>query len=372
MHNDELVVPALRTQQGETVVYTMFLQGGELLRIADIRRLGRGKGRALNGFQRKEIRHHVNEIVRYLDGGGTLFPNAIILALEPNAKFDHSRGTKPKATSEAVKPGRLTIKVRPEGHRTAWIVDGQQRSLALEKTSNRDLLVPVVAFETASLDVQREQFILVNRAKPLPRRLINELLPDARGALLPRDLTARQLPSQLCIALDVHEGSPFRGLIKRTSVSDDHGRIVSDSAILDMIRRSLNNPNGALAAFQSFTDEPSDANAMLETLIDYWSAVKETFSHAWGRPPSDSRLMHSAGIAALGDLMDRVAARAPTESNLRSFFMRELSRVASECAWTSGQWATASKSWDDFENTPKDIKLLSQILAQLYAQRSRQ
>lgn len=370
-NHETLIVSALRAQQGDTVIYALFLPGSDLLKIADIRRLARGKSHSLQGFQRKEIRQHVNEIAQYLDRGGTLFPNAIILALEPKIKFDQVRGTKPKGATENVKLGRLTLPIRPEGDRAAWIVDGQQRSLALEKSTNRNLVVPIVAFETASLTVQREQFILVNRARPLPRRLINELLPDAKGALLPRDLTARQLPSQLCNALDVHEDSPLRGMLRRTSADAEAHRILSDSAILDMIRRSLNNPNGALASFQSFTG-PSDANAMLSALIDYWSAVKEVFPDAWGKPPSESRLMHSAGIAALGDLMDRIAARASTTADLRGFFSRELSRIATDCAWTEGRWGAVNRAWDEFQNTPKDIKLLSQVLVQLYAQRSRQ
>ena len=49
--------------------------------------------------------------------------------------------------------------------------------------------------------MQREQFILVNKAKPLPTRLINELLPEV-SAMLPRDLNARRLPSELCNLLN--------------------------------------------------------------------------------------------------------------------------------------------------------------------------
>jgi DGQHR domain-containing protein len=374
VHNEHgtVVVPALRALQGDTVIYVMFLPGSELLRVADIRRVSRGQNHALDGFQRKAIRQHVNEIAQYLDRGGRLFPNAIILALEPNVKFDQSRGTKPTGVADDVAPGRLTLPIRTEGDRAAWIVDGQQRSLALEKSSNRSLVVPIVAFETASLAVQREQFILVNRARPLPRRLINELLPDTKGALLPRNLTARQLPSQLCNALDVNDDSPLRGMLRRTSEDVEVHRILSDSAVLDMIRRSLNNPNGALASFKSFTERPSDANAMLRTLIDFWTAVKDTFPDAWGKPPSESRLMHSVGIAALGDLMDRMAARASAESDLRHFFTHELGLIAADCAWTRGQWKAVNRSWDDFQNTPKDIKLLSQLLVQLYAQRTRQ
>lgn len=358
--------------QGSVAIYALFLQGKDLLAVADIRRAARERKQNLSGFQRKEIRDHVNDIARYLDGGGTLFPNAIILALEPNLKFVQSRGTKAKASSERILPGRLTLPTRPEGQRAAWIVDGQQRSLALAKSEGRQLVVPVVAFETASINVRRQQFILVNRAKPLPSRLLDELLPETKGVLLPRDLTARRLPSELCDALNTEEDSPLCGLIRRASQEADPKRVVTDTAVLNMIRRSLNNPNGALAGFKSLSDGSCDATSMLSTLIDYWSAVQKVFPQAWGKAPSQSRLMHSAGIAALGDLMDRIAGRMTDVSHQRRFFVAELERIADACAWTHGRWPNSERAWDEFQSTPSDVKLLSQTLVRLYAERCRQ
>lgn len=369
---DIIVAPALQATQGRTTVYALFLRGEDLLSIADIQRAKRDKRQTLQGFQRREIREHVNEIARYLDSGGTPFPNAIILALEPRLTFNAARGTRASGVLLGVTPGRLSLPMRPEGQRAAWIVDGQQRCLALKKSKGRTLIVPVVAFESASINMRREQFILVNRARPLPSRLIDELLPETRGVLLPRDLTARRLPSELCDALNAHEDSPLRGMIVRTAGRSDSTGVVTDTAMLNMIRRSLSNPNGALATFKSVSNSTSDATGMLATLIDFWSAVQKVFPKAWGKPPSESRLMHSAGIAALGDLMDRMAARMSDPNHQREFFVQELKRIADSCAWTDGSWPNSNRNWDDFEGTPTDIKVLSQTLVQLYAQRCRQ
>ena len=38
----------------------------------------------------------------------------------------------------------------------------------------------------------------------------------------------------------------------------------------------------------------------------YWTAVKKVFPDAWGKPPEKSRLMHGAGVRAMGRLMDRI------------------------------------------------------------------
>jgi hypothetical protein len=54
-----------------------------------------------------------------------------------------------------------------------------------------------VAFVSDDLSIQREQFILVNKARPLPTRLINELLPVTSSVLLPRSLLEKKIPSEL-------------------------------------------------------------------------------------------------------------------------------------------------------------------------------
>src|SRR5262249_11128404 len=157
---------------------------------------------------------HVRGIVDYLDKGNVIFPNAIILAFSTDVVFKQSRGPSPEGVADFSQIGTLTIPVRDEGRRAAWIVDGRQRSIALSQTSNSDIKVPVVGFISGDLEMQREQFILVNKARPLPVRLINELLPEI-GAELPRDLSARKIPSALCNVLDRDPRSPFHGLIRR-------------------------------------------------------------------------------------------------------------------------------------------------------------
>src|SRR4051812_11555812 len=175
---EAILVRALRTIQGKNIpVYSFFMPGGDVTRVADISRIERDESRGLRGFQRREIRAHVKNIAEYLDHGSVLFPNAIILAFSSDIHFKTSRGPMPDGLINVAQSGTLRIPVRGEGERIAWIVDGQQRSLALAKSRNQGLPVPVVAFVSENLALQREQFILVNKARPLPGRLINELLP---------------------------------------------------------------------------------------------------------------------------------------------------------------------------------------------------
>ncbi|PPQ34680.1 DGQHR domain-containing protein [Rhodoblastus acidophilus] len=359
-----LSVRALRTQQADGVnVYAFFVPGADLLRIADISRVHRDSEGALQGFQRKEIRNHVQAIVHFLDQGPVLFPNAIILAISPDAIFTCSRGSKPAGDVKASEAGTLRIPVPRNGSKAAWIVDGQQRSIALAQARNKSFPVPVVAFVSEDLSIHREQFILVNKARPLPTRLINELLPEV-GADLPRDLAPRKIPSELVNRLNTLPDSPFRGLIRRPS-DDSPDAVITDSALIKVIRNSMNSPLGALAPYKATPSRPADFAAMYHLLISFWTAVRDVFAEAWGRPPTESRLMHSAGIEAMGFLMDRIMSRASGNGDLRRHAGEALERISPHCHWTGGRWPDLQRDWNEIQSLSRDIRLLSDQLARL-------
>lgn len=364
----ELVVRALHTTQGEGLdVYAFFIKGGDIVRVADISRIERDAADELKGFQRPEIRQHVKGIVDYLNQGDVLFPNAIILALAPDVKFAASRGSKPAGDTRVSESGTLTLPIYAEGQRVAWIVDGQQRSIALSQAQHKDLAVPVIGFVSDRLSVQREQFILVNKAKPLPTRLINELLPETATFVLPRDLVARKVPAELVSTLNQDPASPFFRLVKRASDRGASEAVVTDTALLSLIKSSLSNPLGALAPFKSVGREGGgDVAGMYRILTTYWSAVKAVFPDAWGKDPKQSRLMHSAGLMAMGLLMDAIYARLPPNSEVAAV-QRELEKVAPSCRWTKGTWETLGLAWNELQNTPPHVKKLQDTLVRAYA-----
>jgi len=360
--NKKIKLRALRTvQRKNTSVYAFFIPGELITTIADISRIDRDNNDSLHGFQRKEIQRHVNNIADYIDQGDILFPNAIILAISPSVKFIQSRGTDVKGTLQSGQIGTLEIPLLDEGKRSAWIVDGQQRSLALAKAKNSDLNVPVVAFVAENLEVQREQFILVNKAKPLPSRLINELLPEV-DTHLPIDLATRKIPSELCALLNRDPKSPFYQLIKRVSDDNNKKAIINDSAIIEMIKNSIRNPLGSLAQYKSFGDEPADVENMYKILMVYWSAVKKVFPNAWGLPPTKSRLMHSAGLHSMGVLMDKIVNRASTKNDPVKHIHETLEKIAPHCRWTEGKWEKIDMHWNDIQKIGKHLRLLSDLL----------
>lgn len=367
-HRHALVVRALHTTQGAGLdVYAFFIKGSDIVRVADISRIERDAQDALKGFQRPEIRQHVKGIVDYLNQGDVLFPNAIILALSPDVKFVASRGSRPEGDTRVSESGTLTLPLYGEGQRVAWIVDGQQRSIALSQAQHKDLAVPVIGFVSDRLSVQREQFILVNKAKPLPTRLINELLPETAAIVLPRDLAARKVPSELVNLLNQDPSSPFFRLVKRASDRTTSGAVVTDTALIAVIKNSLSSPLGALAPFKPMGREGTgDVAGMYGLLMTYWTAVKACFVDSWGKDPKQSRLMHSAGLLAMGLLMDAIYARVAPDADVPTV-QREVDKVAPMCRWTKGTWETLGLAWNEIQNTPQHIKKLQDALVRAYA-----
>jgi DGQHR domain-containing protein len=362
---------AVQFSQGGIPVYVTAIPGRDISQIAEISRLKK-EGKKLDGFQRTEIQAHVKQIAEYLNQGPSLFPNAIILAMTPQVRFVQTRGRQ-AVDKGCAKPGYLQIPLFDGGNKAAWIVDGQQRSLALSKSNGHKLLVPVVAFVSASLDVQRQQFILVNRAKPLSRQLVNELLPETDELYLPRDLASAKIPSQLCTTLHETSRSPFYGRISRKSETTLRKDIINDSAVIRMIRERINSPTGALSHLKGYENGPSNLAEMYRVLEAYWSAVAAVFPNAWALPPEKSRLPHSAGIEAMGSLMDRIAGRIVEldRTDLPKQFEQQLRPLAKVCCWTNGTWPLINRAWNDVEQTRRSVTELTRAVNSLFMQVAR-
>lgn len=359
---------ALRVLQGDIPLYLFTLAAEEVDQVADVARISRDEAGKLIGYQRPEKRKHVKQIQDYLDSDNVLFPNGLILALSPEVRFKSSRG--PSVSDGLAVAGTLEIPIvsGPDGPRPAWIVDGQQRSLALARTRNRRLPVPVAGFVAEDREVQREQFLRVNTVQPLPVGLVTELLPEIARVPSAR-LSTRQLPSALVDMLNSDPESPFFKLIRRasTSAEDRSTAVVTDTGLVEALRESVESPSGVLFPYRNIAAGTTDTEGIRRALLVYWNAVRETFPTAWGKSPTESRLMGGVGIRAMGRLMERVMAHVNVDSpNAAVQAREEVTRIAAHCHWTSGTWTDLGLPWNELQNTPRHISALSNFLARAY------
>ncbi|GIH51971.1 DGQHR domain-containing protein [Microbispora rosea] len=363
-------VRALRIVQAKDYpLYVFMLRAEEVLQFADISRVSRDEAGKLIGYQRPQVRKHIQEIVEYLDSDVPIFPNPIIMALSPNVHFRSTRGGNRHPADGISDTGRLTIPVPQEGKpKPAWIVDGQQRALALAQTRRNDFPVPITAFVADTVNLQRDQFVRINNTKPLPRGLVTELLPEVDSPLPPR-LAIRKAPSHLCDVLNADKNSPFYGLIRRASTAGtkQSDAVVTDTGIVDMIQESLMSSSGCLYPYRHIGRGETDFDGIIQALFIYWTAVRDTFPDAWGKPPEKSRLMHGAGIRAMGRLMDRILGVVdPSRPDAPKSVRQHLALIAPYCRWTEGSWEELGHRWNEIENVGKHVQELSNYLIRVH------
>jgi len=340
-----------------------------------VSRIGRNESGDLVGYQRPAVKRHIRNIVDYLDGPEVLFPNSLIIAFSSQVQFQPSSAPENDVTKDLTsQTGQITIPLLGDSQvLPGWIVDGQQRSIALSETNRRDLPVPVTAFVTDDLSVQRDQFLRINSVKPLPNGLITELLPTIDTAL-PAKLEARRVPSILCDRLARDIESPFYNLIKRASTPKDERKekVVTDTALVRVIQDSLTSPSGCLFAYQNLVTSEADVESIWWVLKTWWTAVRNTFPEAWGRPPRESRLMHSVGIRSMGQLMDRVMPGIPVgHKSALADVEAELRPLRHVCRWKEGRWTDLDGiAWNELQCVTRHIRALSQYLADVHAQHS--
>lgn len=361
----ELRLPALEIRQGkDRRLYTFAVDGKALHSFATISRIRRDEESDVEGYQRPEVRSHIQEIRNYIESENPLIPNALVIAFDETVRFEPSGKLSKNAPSQS---GEIVIPIDPaieDQDKPGWIVDGQQRAAAIRDAKVENFPICVNAFIAKNDREQREQFILVNSTKPLPKGLIYELLPST-DALLPTLLQRRRFPAYLLERLNHDEGSPLKGRIKTPTVGEG---VIKDNSILKMIENSLT--DGALYRFRDPMTGEGDVESMLVILKRFWGAVAKTFENAWNESPRNSRLVHGAGIASMGFLMDAITDRyrnegIPTVEQYRA----DLEPITKYCSWTHGYWEFSRdtiRKWNEVQNTSKDIDLLANFLLTKY------
>lgn len=358
-----LRLPALEIRQGENRRLFSFAVDGKLLHsFCTVSRVSRQSQEMLSGYQRPEVASHISQIRDYLESESPMLPNAIVVAFDKSVVFKADTGS--TSNVPYARMGHLEIPLgeyADDSEKPGWIVDGQQRAAALRDARVEKFPVCVVGFVADGLEEQRQQFILVNATKPLPKGLIYELLPSTEGKL-PIALQKRRHPAELAERLNFDSDSPLKGMIRTPTNGTG---VIADNSMLSMLQNSLT--DGVLYCFD-------DIEEQLRVAKNFWSAVKKTFPNAWGLKPKHSRLMHGAGIVAMGFLMDTIADRHRKRKELTTaLFERELALIAEICCWTNGTWtfgAHTSMTWIQVQNFPGHIQLLSNHLLTSYRRAS--
>jgi DGQHR domain-containing protein len=365
-----LRVPAIEIRQGRNrTLYSFAVDGKMLPEFTTVSRIRRAEEGDIFGYQRPEVLSHIAEIRRYIESDDPMIPNALVVAFDRRVQFKPFEDS--EFNTEYSRAGLLVIPVKkhaPEEEMPGWIVDGQQRAAAIREAAIESFPICMVGFIAHNDQEQREQFILVNSTKPLPKSLIYELLPETHAAL-PALLQRRRFPAQLLGRLNRDVDSPLRFLIETATnpIGAPPQGIIKDNSILKMLENSLS--DGLLYRYRANGAE-DDPEVMLPIVKRFWTAASVVFKDIWGLPPRRSRLTHGAGVISMGFLMDAIGDRyrkgtIPTIEQFRE----NLEPLRSVCRWTEGYWEFGpglQRKWNEVQNTPRDIQLLANYLLVQY------
>ncbi len=342
----------LMPRQSEALlVFTFATSAADVARFACIERAGRDEAGTLYGFQRPQIANHIREIRDYLEKPNAILPNPIVVAFTGAATLEPLF---PLNGDSDGRFGRLTIDVSngPPG----WIVDGQQRFTALRELRGREFELLVSGFICDSLEELQKQFILINNTRPLPKSLVYELLPQVSD--LPPRLSNRSQAALMTEALNYRPGSSLRGLIRQHT---NPKGVIRDTVVQRVIMNSLT--DGALRLYADDNGALLDKGSQL--ISEFFHAVRYVFADDWeGKTPKTSRLVHGAGIIAMGYVME--ALHVITGAEERDAFARGLCHLKGRTAWTSGEWVFGEerRPWNGLQNVSSDIRHLSLYLVQ--------
>lgn len=359
-----LDVPAIAIDQGGgRVVYVFAVDAKTIPAFAAIHRAGRDDDLSLVGYQRPEAVKHIRAIADYLESDRPMVPNSLTMSFDNRVEFIPTQGDSPVGYAT---PGVLRIPIPADGEpKPGHLVDGQQRTAAVREADIDSFPMPVSAFITDDDAEARAQFLLVNSTKPLPRSLIHELLPGTT-AKLPRLLERKRFPAELVARLNLDdETGPLHRRIRTQTCPDG---VVKDNSIMRMLENSLY--EGVLYRFRDPQTGRGDVDVIVGLVNAFFGAVSDTWPEAWNSEPRRSRLVHGAGIIALGFLMDTICdLHEGDDTPTRAQFAEELALLVPLCAWTKGEWRFGPgqvRQWNELQNTSKDQQLLANHLVGSY------
>ena len=156
-------------------VFVFAAPSRDVLNFAAIERVGRRDDGQLKGFQRHQIASHIKEIRDYLARDDALLPNAVIVAFIDSVKVK-DRGH-----------GVVDVEIDASEGKLGFVVDGQQRLTALSGIDKPGFEVFVSALVCKDYNELRQQFVLINNTRPLPKSLIYELRSQIVIGYFPTD-----------------------------------------------------------------------------------------------------------------------------------------------------------------------------------------
>lgn len=337
-------------QSPHNTVLSFAASAHEVMSFSTIERIARDANGHLSGFQRPQIAAHIREIRDYLETLEAVLPNPIVVAFTSGIEVEAGQG------------GACQVSIDVSHGPCGLIVDGQQRVTALSQVEGKDFQVFVSALVCRDETELRRQFVLINNTRPLPKTLIYELLPTVPGGL-PRRMSERSIAADLTARMNRLE--PLEGRIRQHTSPTG---VISDIAIQKFFLNSLSD-----GAMRLLIPKDNGVELCLGLAQEFFKAVAYVFRDAWEeQTPKTSRLVHGAGIVAMGYVMDLL--HRSDDACTWPDFAAGMNCLVDKVAWTSGEWDFGGgdrRHWKAIQNTGGDIATLTAYLTRIVGNASK-
>jgi DGQHR domain-containing protein len=294
-----VLIPCFEVQQPIGSFFVGAISSTELLRICefDYRRMQYRNGYLeYLGIQRQIDPKRLEKISAFSKTIDACFPTSIVVAVDQKCvSVKDVQGTKILEVSAYDDPEDSSLSIPLD--QAASIIDGQHRLKGLE-TSGEVFDLSVTVFVGADDAMAALIFSRVNLAQTkVNRSLAYDLFA------LARERSPEKTCHELAVALDELEISPFHGVIKRLGVATEgrFGETLSQATVVSGILPYLSaDPDGDRDRGKRFGFwEPisnrdhsrriffelfrrGEDSMIMEILLNYFSAVSEKWSGAWG------------------------------------------------------------------------------------------
>ncbi len=352
------------------------------------------------GNQRDEIPDHVGKIAHGITIG-TNVPNAVLLVLKEDMVVEEIPDTNqdipessivirplqdgwiesyhplfPEHIVQCWRPVEIDFPYRSaafDSEKSAQIVDGQQRTAALSLVDIDDkpyVTLSVIAIPTDN-DGARRIFEVANTSVKITtdfRRALLASTNDAQGYQVYEQQVAKAV-STLVLR---DEESPFFNIVRHPGVRYERGNTphIPHNSLFSLVKEML------AAGLGQFCETEKDICTLIK---QSFQKVKDRWPDEWNRRPSETKLMHGAGLRGIAFLIEQKLSQILTanqdiediaDPRLWDGVVQMLDTLKERVIWSTAAMADANdevQSWFTEnvltrQNTPTDIGKLKDAL----------
>lgn len=265
-------INAIKFEQNNTILYCFVLEAKTIYNNFSVSRRLEDKE---EGYQRSFSKSRINQIKKYIDKEGGILPNSILVNIDDGVSAFNNETS--------------ILTMDDSIDNWGFIIDGQHRVWGSNE-AEKNLLLPVVATVSKSIEAQAQLFVKINKTqRGVPVSLYLDLLDITEGVIEDfdsEDATAQRRAIEIAKRLNDDEDSPMYDLIRMTG---DTGRGISLSEMVSRLKPHIDPKKGNLLNY-------GFEHQFLIIKI-YLKAVKSVFIEEWNN--TDSLLLKTVGFGGL-------------------------------------------------------------------------